>query len=249
MAVRAGNSADQGVVSTSPSFFKIMFQLDINKYKTATAESLCADPFFQEWVFYPLGPTREFFLDLLIGHSRISMPLQIARARLLHYSQECSLIAAAMKQYTIMKAKLENEPQTELSGYAIIWDYWTKVREQLEPYEFASSEHEIQFFKVIKPLFTAEAEYYSLLHHAELFAGDDEAFWRRQPMRLDRFIALNAAFVKAYTAGETRYDGLWFRRGDKRHETSHDPLAGNYLGMLRYQHDVEMKLKTIGSHE
>lgn len=72
-------SANQGVVSTSPSFLKPCdfaskeMNLDPAIYKTQVASQLAADPFFQEWVFHPLGEKiQPFWLDLLISNSVIS---------------------------------------------------------------------------------------------------------------------------------------------------------------------------------
>lgn len=210
-----------------------------------TASELCADPFFQEWVFHPLGPIRDFFLNMFNEHSADSMQLQIAQARLLSYLGECQFISKVTEQYMVMKAVLEKEPRTE-SCFITILDYWNTIREQLIGHQFACNEHEIQFFKVIKPLFTSEREYLSLRYQAELFAGEDDKFWQRQPLRLEKFMNENAGFIEAYTTGETSHDEWWYCRGEHNDQTTHDHLIASYLGMVRYLHYVKQRLQNKG---
>lgn len=62
--------------------------------------------------------------------------------------------------------------------------YWNKVKEKLNTCRFETDESEIEFFKMVKPKFTSEIEYYSLLYYSLVFepAGLDAAisFWGRE---------------------------------------------------------------------
>src|SRR5688572_27744732 len=217
--------------------------LSLKKYENMTAQALCTDPFFQEWVFHPLGPHREFFLHLLIGHSPTHGQMQIAQAYLLKYSKECTLISKMIEQYTVMKGALAKEACTQ-ECFNITQDYTNCIIATLEEYEFQSDAREIHFFKVIKPLFIAEREYYSLLHHTELFSesSGDGRFWERQLAKLDKFKKEKSLFVKAYTSGSSYYDERWYLRMEFRDKTLHDETVGAYLGMVRYVEYVNFRL-------
>ena len=208
-----------------------------------TAAGLCADPFFQEWVFHPLGPQREFFLRLLISHSPVCKQIQTAQACLQRYSKECTFISKVIRQYALMKAALAKETCTQ-ECFNIAQDNMNVIIAELAQYNFQSHAHEIHFFKVIKPLFIAEREYYSLLHHTELFSESDgdERFWERQLAKLDKFTKEKSLFVNAYTSGVTCYDEKWFLRGEFRDKTLQDETVGAYLGMVRYLEYVNFKL-------
>lgn len=217
--------------------------LDPSFYKSQSAPGFAADPFFQEWVFHPLGENHLFWLDMLISHSEISMQMQIAQGSLLQYAIECPFITVAIDEYTKMKTNLAGETSSELC-FSITMDYWTTLKQRLILYEFERSEYEIQFFKVIKPLFTGKKEFYSFLHHADLFSGSagDKGFWRRQTPRLEKFKIEHKDFYTLYSTGKTRYDEWWYRRSQSRDQTSHDGLVASYLGMVRYLQYVNQKL-------
>ena len=208
-----------------------------------TAQALCADPFFQEWVFHPFCPHREFFLHLIIGHSPVHTQMQIAQASLLKYSKECSLISRMIAQYAKMKDALAKEACTQ-ECFNITQDHTNNIISTLEDYEFQSDACEIHFFKIIKPLFIAEREYYSLLHHTELFSesSGDGKFWERQLAKLDKFKKEKSLFVKAYTSGYICYDECWYLRREFKDKTLHDETVGAYLGLVRYLEYVNFKL-------
>jgi len=51
--------------------------------------------------------------------------------------------------------------------------YWDILRGEVATYTFPDEDEEVNFFKNIKPLFTSQAEYYTLLYHAEMFKPDE----------------------------------------------------------------------------
>jgi hypothetical protein len=91
-------------------------------------------------------------------------------------------------------------------------------------------------------LFTGEKEYYSLLHHAELFATADERFWQRQPARLEKLVKENNNVINAYVSGNSEYDEWWYCRGEFKDQAAQDKTIGSYLGMLRYLKYAETRL-------
>ena len=222
--------------------------LSIDEYKCMTAPALCVDPFFQEWVFHPLGSGREFWLDLLISKSKLSVQMHLAQRKLLQYSIQCAFIAQAIEEYTRTKEELVGNTCSEIC-YGITTKYWDRLKECLITFEFDKPIYEIQFFKVIKPLFTSEREYFSFLHHAEIFARseDENKFWLRQPLRLEKFKRGNANFYKAYVTGDESRDEWWYCRGEFRDQTSCDNLVATYLGMVRYLNYVDQQLKKMES--
>lgn len=228
-------------MSTSPLFsVNIACLLTLDQYKSLTASQLCADPFFQEWVFHPLGKLDSFFLDVLISHSVTSWQMQMAKSRLVQFSNSCDFIGHCIQCYSRMKQQLRGHNTEE--NFIIVQEYWNNIQEILLGYEFESNAIEIHFFKWIKSLFTGEREYYSLLHHAELFSTADEKFWQRQPVKLEKLMNENKNVIDAYINGETRYDEWWYCRGEFKDRTVHDETIGNYLGMLRYLKYAETQI-------
>jgi hypothetical protein len=103
------------------------FLLTPEKYKNLTASQQCADPFFQEWVFHPLGGDKPFFLDTLISRAAASVQMQIAKDQLLQYSNSCAFIAQCIQRYTRMKEELREHDSEE--NFVTVQEYWTGIHE------------------------------------------------------------------------------------------------------------------------
>ncbi len=144
--------------------------------------------------------------------------------------------------------------------------YWGVLRAEISCHEFVNTEEEIKFFKYIKPRFTSEVEYYSLLYHAELFRKDIhdeidlEKFWVREHQRLLRFILENETFYNYYKEGKTCSDEDFFIRQnsdlsnfpkakvydlEEKATTSHDPLVTMILALERYMKFIEEEMKVL----
>ena len=86
--------------------------------------------------------------------------------------------------------------------FQIAYRAWGRIRVKLTHYQFSCDDEEIEFFKVLKPKFTAEIEYYSLLYHCLIFepaeAGAVLRFWQKEYQRLTDFQAENNAFLQCY---------------------------------------------------
>lgn len=149
--------------------------------------------------------------------------------------------------------------------FQICANYWNEVRGRIIHYEFSTSKEEIEFFKMVKPLFTSGIEYYNLLYHAELFEPDFSTeeckkFWQREAHRLKKFAEENASFYNYYKSGCCCDDKIYFTRIDgeqdqlsevkvydmeSRASSSHDHLVASILALEEYVKYADEKLEEI----
>ena len=133
-------------MSTSPFFSVNLFRLlTLERYKALSTAQLCADPFFQEWVFHPLGDHDPVFLDMMLCDTDIAQRVQTARGYLLQHSNSCPFIAQCIQLYAKMKEEIR-EPGNE-KNFITVQEYWTSIREIFMAYEFTGNAEEIQFYK------------------------------------------------------------------------------------------------------
>lgn len=148
--------------------------------------------------------------------------------------------------------------------FIIAGNYWSELKAAVAEYKFRSLEEEIYFFKTVKPLFTTELEYYSLLYHTMLFCPLDavrqKQFWEREARRLDDFKEQHKVFLVYYRAGDTSEDPVYYVRandshamdgeiaaydGDPNSKTSYDQLIAKLWALERYNEYVQGKLKEL----
>jgi len=149
--------------------------------------------------------------------------------------------------------------------YEICSRHWMEVQKILVSYEFASEDEEIDFFRNVKPLFTSEIEYYSLLYHAQLFqptfvSKELVQFWDRESQRLDRFIETNPGFYHYMQGGDQSLDSIYFLRVkeerqegaggsisdlDRRSSTSHDHLLSILKALEKYTCYVSLQQERV----
>src|SRR5690349_5651569 len=100
--------------------------------------------------------------------------------------------------------------------YEVVMRYWSMVRARVANYRFDSVEEEIEFFKMIKPQFTSQIEYYGFLYHLEIFRPVNEleqkAFYQKECSRLEKFIKENSEFYNYYKSNSTEKDATYFLR-------------------------------------
>jgi hypothetical protein len=151
------------------------------------------------------------------------------------------------------------------SCFVTAGDYWADIRAVMIDYDFESIMEEIWFFKNVKPLFTQELEYYSLLYHSILFCppGVDRQrkFWMRECRRLDDFKAQNNDFFSYYISGSVEYDEACYTRvkpedvppedidaydKEPRTRSRFDHLLAKLLALERYAHYSVGKLVRVG---
>lgn len=148
--------------------------------------------------------------------------------------------------------------------FIIAGNYWSELRATIAEYEFRSEEEEILFFKTVKPLFTSELEYYSLLYHTLLFCPFDperqKQFWERETKRLQDFKEQHPDFIAYYSSGKTDCDRIYYLRINEAQDrngdaelydkepysgTNHDHLIAKLRALERYNDYAQTKLKEI----
>ena len=158
------------------------------------------------------------------------------------------------------KAQLDFDRETE-ACFAIANQYWNRVRERLKIHHFKTDQNEIEFFKILKPKFTSQIEFYILLYHASLFQPPDaEAarnFWDKEYRRFENFVAENKSFVQCYQDSFCEMLPYYFLRrfyvpksafelkmyeADNRNVTNGDAIAANLLALKQFQLFAEKKL-------
>ena len=145
--------------------------------------------------------------------------------------------------------------------------YWVNMREELSQYRFTTEEEEIDFFRNIKPLFTSQIEFYTLIYQGMLFKPKEDpvkiaAFWAGESARLNRFCENKEAFIAYYKSGDTCLDRQYFLRDNNKtpgavaprvydinthFSTSHDWLVAALMAQEMYHEYTRDRLKEIGS--
>lgn len=144
----------------------------------------------------------------------------------------------------VCKNKAGNYLEQVECCYQVCSKSWGKIKAIAIHYTFKSLTEEIEFYKLLKPSFTSEIEYYGLVYHAELFkpAGAENLleFFIREERRLKKFIDENKSFYSYYKSGRTDKDEEYFTRADEDLiNFSHTRVYDIYDSVVsRYDHIV-----------
>jgi hypothetical protein len=175
--------------------------------------------------------------------------------------------------YHLMQVDLENIRKNETDpirqferSYETTVFNWMLLKDKIIVHQFESLNEEVDFFKNIKPRFTGEIEYYSLLYHFEIFKPANEleliSFLHNEGMRLENFIEKNRSFYQYYKSNRNDYDQIYFVRANnelKEHprsryydmekgaNTSHDHLVASIIALEKYNQYVISKLNNLPS--
>jgi hypothetical protein len=94
--------------------------------------------------------------------------------------------------------------------------YWQRAKQEVRQSGFHDDAVEIDFFKHLKPGFTALLEYYLLLFRYHLYTktgGDALEQYRKDELdRIRQFREAHAPFIQYYEQGRTEWDDLYFLR-------------------------------------
>lgn len=151
------------------------------------------------------------------------------------------------------------------SCFGIAVKKWMQLREKLAGYQFVSEQKEIEFFKIIKPKFTLEIEYYNLVYHSSLFRpGEPESllhFWGREYGRLRKFKTENKLFLRCYNSNQNKEIPYFYLRkyctlegadstariydSDASVSTNGDRLTATLLALEKYRNYVVEKLENL----
>src|ERR1700676_5034306 len=121
--------------------------------------------------------------------------------------------------------------------------HWSQIEQKIEDHLFLSKKEEIEFYKLVKPLFKSQIEYYNLLYQSEIFKPHDEPgtmkeFWIKEQQKLDRFIQENSAFYIYHKNGATNRDEEYFLNGAAENENGKtiytDDLIATLMALERY---------------
>jgi hypothetical protein len=168
------------------------------------------------------------------------------------------------KELTLCKKrKLAFEKEVECC-FRVSDKYKRCLVEEFKKYEFKTDEEEIEFFKMWKPRFTSEIEYYNLIYHSLLFQPlEIESafyFWRREYGRLNIFKTDNNLFLECYANEQSELTPYYFLRkyydfknilnakiydADTFITTNDDSLVSTLLALERYKEYAEEKLGSL----
>jgi RteC protein len=124
--------------------------------------------------------------------------------------------------------------------------YWQQLRDMLRHHLFTDISEEIHFFKVIKPSFLVESEYYGLIAYSLQFCPrkrrEKQEFWKQQQRRLEIFKSKYAVFYQYHAAGKTDLDAAYYTAGNPdskgyqydRAESGYDLLLAQLAARERY---------------
>jgi hypothetical protein len=224
-------------------------QTDVLINEIAMTENLLVDnlltnPFFVEWFLCSDLNGMVTPVEMMSTPPLVSKIFNNSRYQLLDYTRQCPIIQYTVSQYKLMKSEFRSIEKEFSEPYKIIENcfqvsnlYWEILKTYLAQNSFDLLEHEIYFFKTIKPAFISECDFLSLAYHALLFkkaTDKDENFWDREKTRKEKFQHEHADFFSCYLKGCTSQDHLWFTRSKDFEKSSHDHLVTTWFALKRY---------------
>lgn len=144
---------------------------------------------------------------------------------------------------------LQEEEQIQ-SCFEIAGTYKERINEAVRGYQFTEKSDEVFFFKKVKPLFTAEVDFFTYLYHIALFKTKEieadkqelEQFYKRQLLKKEKLQKEYPAFIKYIEEDGNNADLQWFiRQGRSSDSSLFDALMGRYLAIEKF----ELYLKDI----
>lgn len=156
-------------------------------------------------------------------------------------------------------------PETEIVA-ACFWaakNRWLDLKREIKQIPFNSEEEEIDFFRNIKPKFTEQIQYYTIVSEALLFVPakkeDQVLYWEKEKERYNWFRKKHQDFISYYEDDMHHLDGIWFTRvrdvgvlqdlitydADTDFCSTHDYLVRSLLAHKRYHEYAQNKLKEL----
>ena len=119
----------------------------------------------------------------------------------------------------IDKCAQENAAKTEKqfeASFAVSVRYYEKLKRLALQNGFANTQEEIEFFRNIKPRFTAFIEFSVIATEALWFIENSlscpRQFWKEEMDKYGRFCERHHSFIEYYTTGQTHLDETYFLR-------------------------------------
>jgi hypothetical protein len=175
------------------------------------------------------------------------------------------------KFYCLLQLEISDCERSHLSCtkkieccFKVALNAWMELSQSLRAHKFTSEEKEIQFFKTLKPKFTSEIEYYTLVYHSLLFRPAEPSsllhFWGREYGRLRRFRAENKDFIQCYSNHQSKQAPYFFLRkhynlkpvqftrlydSDASISANGDWLVATLLALEKYRHYAMKQLERL----
>ncbi len=160
--------------------------------------------------------------------------------------------------------RVVNNPEEVENCLSIVCNYWSQLKTIIMVANFESEENEIHFFKNLKPKFTSQIQFYTLLTDILLFVPEEKnqqiLFWQEELKRLPQYRELNKDFVDYYESNAVHLDKLYFSKltkdrfadwipisydWDINFCSSHDHLVRGLLCHSMYYNYAKLKLEEL----
>lgn len=162
------------------------------------------------------------------------------------------------------KSKQPNKTDLVESCFWIASKYWELLKNSIDKSYFLDQIYEIKFFRTIKPKFTSQVQYYSMLAEAQLFVPESMdlqvIYWRDELKRYRRFCERFSEFVVYFDSKAVYLDSIYFVKvppdwipafqpvtydSDKNFCSTHDHLVRGLLAHRMYHAYVQEKLNLV----
>lgn len=144
-------------------------------------------------------------------------------------------------------------------GFGIITRTWLVIQQEIENYQFADQQEEINFYKTVKPKFIALMDFFTLLYRAVLFQPDRKAekkkYWQRELKTCEAFLKKHQSFCRYCEQGNTGMDHIYFvqdnnqqplifgiNENNRQATTSYSHLLARVISIKKYQGYLQEKI-------
>lgn len=113
--------------------------------------------------------------------------------------QQCRLIYNTMQQEIQSRESQSSDEMKWIEwGFGVTMHAWLNIEKMTDGYQFMDQQEEVYFYKTLKPRFTAQIDYFTLLYKSVLFQPEDgtmqNAYWRSE---LDTYLEIISRFKTA----------------------------------------------------
>jgi hypothetical protein len=163
------------------------------------------------------------------------------------------------------KSQQANKTDIVESCFWIASKHWELLKKNIDRSFFEYEGKEINFFRNIKPKFTSQIQYYTILAEVLLFVPEEHdeqiIYWKDELKRYNRFCEKNEVFVAYYETKCVHMDSVFFVRvseewlppqapiiydADMNFCSSHDHLVRGLLAHKMYYEFVKERLRELG---
>lgn len=163
------------------------------------------------------------------------------------------------------RCKSQGIPESVIAEacFRLSLNYWLEVKVRFIKRIMQVDSEEIEFFREVKPQFTAHIEYFLLLNQGLLFVpeklGDKIKYWEEEALRLERFYQRHKEFIRYYQSNEKGQDVYYFLQRNNKNlytgqekiyndsdcRSSHDCRVRSFLANRMYNEYVNTRLREL----